>query len=239
MDPISKKQLQYEEDGNEGSQKIQCDGGEATLTIAEGEMIGEDDDYNELYGDINIGEGLQFQVSEAQGPSANGAENDVIDEDEMYDELYGDLNIKEGYLQFHLSEAPYSSANGAMKTGVDPSDMLARVANEYVPLLDCNTIVQFGAAQMPPNHSNDKVNVNHQIIANDNPINQMEIMVQLCSLLESYIGGLLMHKLKVSHLNTGRLKRLSSSMRKLLASPRDIVRLSFMTQLQQPRAKKE
>ena len=38
------------------------------------ELIGDDDEYDELYGDLNIGEGfLQPQPSEAPGP--NGAVN--------------------------------------------------------------------------------------------------------------------------------------------------------------------
>ncbi|XP_074326568.1 uncharacterized protein LOC141664516 [Apium graveolens] len=124
--------------------------------------------YDELYDDLNIVEGIKFQLSEAQGPSSSGADNEVIDEDDMCDELYGDLNINVGFLQLHLSKSPGPSANGAVNTsiGIYPSNTLCKVADEYVPSLDPDTSIP----QMSPNVSNDNLNVNHHFISNDNPV---------------------------------------------------------------------
>ncbi|KAK2972188.1 hypothetical protein RJ640_030733 [Escallonia rubra] len=66
MDPMAEEQLDYEDEEYGGSQKMQYHGGGAISALAEDEIIGEDDEYDDLYNDVNVGEGfLQLQRSEA------------------------------------------------------------------------------------------------------------------------------------------------------------------------------
>ncbi|KAI3452641.1 hypothetical protein Pfo_009305 [Paulownia fortunei] len=65
------ERLDYGDEEYEGSQKMQYHQGGAIHALAEEEMIGEDDEYDDLYNDVNVGEGfLQMQRSEAQMPSS-------------------------------------------------------------------------------------------------------------------------------------------------------------------------
>ncbi|KAL8156990.1 uncharacterized protein LOC141671811 [Apium graveolens] len=76
MDPMPEEQLDYEEEEYGAPQKMQYHGGGAISALAEDENIGEDDEYDDLYNDVNVGDGfLQFQRSEASAPSAGGAVN--------------------------------------------------------------------------------------------------------------------------------------------------------------------
>lgn len=75
MDPMADEQIDYGEEEYGGSQKMQYHGGGAISALAEDEMINEDDEYDDLYNDVNVGEGfLQMQRTEAQLPPA-GASN--------------------------------------------------------------------------------------------------------------------------------------------------------------------
>lgn len=64
-------QFNYQEEVYGGSQKRPYHGGGAISALADDEMIGEDDEYDDLYNDVNVGEGfLQLPRSEVPGPSA-------------------------------------------------------------------------------------------------------------------------------------------------------------------------
>uniref|UniRef100_A0A5B7A194 RRM domain-containing protein n=1 Tax=Davidia involucrata TaxID=16924 RepID=A0A5B7A194_DAVIN len=70
MDHMAEEQLDYEDEEYGGAQKTQYQGGGAIPALADDEMIGEDDEYDDLYNDVNVGEGfLQLQRSEAPVPS--------------------------------------------------------------------------------------------------------------------------------------------------------------------------
>ncbi|CAK9137355.1 unnamed protein product [Ilex paraguariensis] len=70
MDPMADEQLDYGDEEFGGAQKPQYHEGGAIPALAEDEMIGEDDEFDDLYNDVNVGEGfLQLQRSEAQVPS--------------------------------------------------------------------------------------------------------------------------------------------------------------------------
>ncbi|KAL3649833.1 hypothetical protein CASFOL_006236 [Castilleja foliolosa] len=74
MDPAADEQLDYGDEEYGGNQKMQYHQSGAIPALAEEEMIGEDDEYDDLYNDVNVGEGfLQMQRSESQMPS--GMEN--------------------------------------------------------------------------------------------------------------------------------------------------------------------
>ncbi|XP_057486065.1 uncharacterized protein LOC130772329 [Actinidia eriantha] len=66
MDPTAEEQLDYGDEEYVGAQKMQYRGGGAISALADDEMLGEDDEYDDLYNDVNVGEGfLQLQRSEA------------------------------------------------------------------------------------------------------------------------------------------------------------------------------
>ncbi|KAL7241129.1 hypothetical protein ACSBR2_006704 [Camellia fascicularis] len=71
MDPMADEQLDYGDEEYVGAQKMQYQGGGAISALADDEMIGEDDEYDDLYNDVNVGEGfLQLQRSEAPMPAS-------------------------------------------------------------------------------------------------------------------------------------------------------------------------
>lgn len=70
MDPLAEEQLDYG-DEEYGSQKMQYQGGGAISALTDEELMGEDDEYDDLYNDVNVGEGfMQMHQSETQVPSA-------------------------------------------------------------------------------------------------------------------------------------------------------------------------
>lgn len=71
MDSMAEEQIDYEEEEYGGAQKMQYQGGGAIPALADEELMGEDDEYDDLYNDVNVGDGLlQFQQPEAPPPSA-------------------------------------------------------------------------------------------------------------------------------------------------------------------------
>lgn len=70
MDPLAEEQIDYDDEEYGGAQKMQYQGGGAIPALADDELMGEDDDYDDLYNDVNVGEGLfQLHRSEAPFPS--------------------------------------------------------------------------------------------------------------------------------------------------------------------------
>ncbi|KAE9454686.1 hypothetical protein C3L33_13420, partial [Rhododendron williamsianum] len=66
MDPTAEEQLDYGDEEYVGAQKMQYRGSGTISALVDDEIIGEDDDYDDLYNDVNVGEGfLQLQRSEA------------------------------------------------------------------------------------------------------------------------------------------------------------------------------
>ncbi|CAA0814114.1 RNA-binding (RRM/RBD/RNP motifs) family protein [Striga hermonthica] len=73
MDPATVEQLDFGEEEYDGNHKLQYPQGGAIPALADEEMIGDEDEYDDLYNDVNVGEGfLQMQRSESQIPSAPG-----------------------------------------------------------------------------------------------------------------------------------------------------------------------
>ncbi|KAF6176979.1 hypothetical protein GIB67_027779 [Kingdonia uniflora] len=73
MDPMGEEQLDYGED-EYGSQKVQYQGGGAISALAEEEMVVEDDEYDDLYNDVNVGEGF-MQMHRTETVSLGGEGN--------------------------------------------------------------------------------------------------------------------------------------------------------------------
>ncbi|KAL6567875.1 hypothetical protein OROGR_001543 [Orobanche gracilis] len=71
MDPATDEQLDLGDGEYGGNHKMKYHHGGAIHALSEEEMIGDDDEYDDLYNDVNIGEGfLQMQCSEVQMHSA-------------------------------------------------------------------------------------------------------------------------------------------------------------------------
>ncbi|XP_022776208.1 cleavage and polyadenylation specificity factor subunit 6-like isoform X2 [Durio zibethinus] len=63
---MAEEQIDFGDEEFGGAQKTQYQGSGAIPALADEEMIGEDDEYDDLYNDVNVGEGLlQLQQSEA------------------------------------------------------------------------------------------------------------------------------------------------------------------------------
>ncbi|CAN6464346.1 unnamed protein product [Victoria cruziana] len=79
MDPMAEEQLDYEEEdyasatagASGGGQKLHYPGGGAISALAEEELLGEDDDYDDLYNDVNVGEGFMNSIQQNQPPNPN------------------------------------------------------------------------------------------------------------------------------------------------------------------------
>ncbi|WRX16491.1 RNA recognition motif domain - like 10 [Theobroma cacao] len=66
MDAMAEEQIDFGDEEYGGGQKMQYQGSGAIPALADEEMMGEDDEYDDLYNDVNVGEGfLQLQRSEA------------------------------------------------------------------------------------------------------------------------------------------------------------------------------
>ncbi|GLU21744.1 hypothetical protein SLE2022_378640 [Rubroshorea leprosula] len=66
MDPISEDHIDFGDEEYGGSQKTQYPGSGAIPALADEEPLGDDDEYDELYNDVNVGESfLQMHRSEA------------------------------------------------------------------------------------------------------------------------------------------------------------------------------
>ncbi|KAI5352172.1 PREDICTED: cleavage and polyadenylation [Prunus dulcis] len=69
MDPMAEEQIDYEDEEYGGAQKLQYQGSGAISALADEEPMVEDDEYDDLYNDVNVREGfLQMHRSEAPLP---------------------------------------------------------------------------------------------------------------------------------------------------------------------------
>ncbi|CAO2829378.1 unnamed protein product [Amaranthus hypochondriacus] len=72
MDPVAEEQIDYGDEEYGGAQKLQYQGSGAIPALADEEMIGDDEDYEDLYDGVNVGEGF-MQFHQAQGgPNSTG-----------------------------------------------------------------------------------------------------------------------------------------------------------------------
>ncbi|OMO81527.1 hypothetical protein COLO4_23537 [Corchorus olitorius] len=66
MNAMAEEQIDFGDEEYGGAQKMQYQGSGAIPALADEEMMGEDDEYEDLYNDVNVGEGFhQLQRSEA------------------------------------------------------------------------------------------------------------------------------------------------------------------------------
>lgn len=76
MDQMAEEQIDFEEEEYAGAQKMQYQGSGTIPALADEELMGEDDEYDDLYNDVNVGEGfLQMHRTEGSiqpGGMSNG-----------------------------------------------------------------------------------------------------------------------------------------------------------------------
>ncbi|GMH01539.1 hypothetical protein Nepgr_003378 [Nepenthes gracilis] len=98
MDPAADEQLDYGEEEYRGVEKIHYQGGGAIPALADEELMGEDDEYEDLYNDVNVGEGfLQLHQSEHLGSSSS---------------------VGNGGLQGHISNVPEARREAGVSQGI-------------------------------------------------------------------------------------------------------------------------
>lgn len=97
---MAEEQIDYDDEEYGGGPKVQYQGGGAISALADEELMGEDDEYDDLYNDVNVGEGfLQLHRSEAPQPptgvSNGGPQAQKIDGPEPREKVGGskELNI--------------------------------------------------------------------------------------------------------------------------------------------------
>lgn len=91
MDPTADEQLDYGDEEYGGSHKMQYHGGGTIPALAEDEMMGEDDEYDDLYNDVNVGEGfLQLQRSEAPIPPVDAGNGSFRDQKASFPDAKAD-----------------------------------------------------------------------------------------------------------------------------------------------------
>lgn len=172
---MAEEQLDYGDEEFGSSQKMQYHGDGAIPALADDEIGGEDDEYDDLYNDVNVGEGfLQMQRSEAI-PSANVGNggfhgqkvNAPVSQDVNIPSVASEnvypttgLDNKEGMtidlLQKRMAPQVTNDMGfqGDQKPSVEPISMSAPViTNEPAPMLNSNPSHGLGGAphQMPGN----------------------------------------------------------------------------------------
>ncbi|KAL3368552.1 hypothetical protein AABB24_009419 [Solanum stoloniferum] len=110
MDPTADEQLDYGDEEYGGSHKIQYHGSGTIPALAEDEMMGEDDEYDDLYNDVNIGEGfLPLQRSEVPVPSVDaGNGNFQAQKDSFPASRAGGLGSEEAKIPGIATEGKYA-----------------------------------------------------------------------------------------------------------------------------------
>ncbi|XP_072981471.1 uncharacterized protein [Typha angustifolia] len=81
MDPMVEEQLDYGEEEYGSSQKLQYQGsGGAIPALMEEEIMGEDDEYDDLYSDVNVGEGFMHSMKKSSPPPFPNGKGGLLDQ---------------------------------------------------------------------------------------------------------------------------------------------------------------
>lgn len=110
MDPTADDQLDYGDEEYGESHKMQYHGSGKNPALAEDEMLGEDDEYDDLYNDVNIGEGfLQLQWSEVPVPSVDAGNGSFqVQKDSFSASRAGGLGSEEAKIPGIATEEKYA-----------------------------------------------------------------------------------------------------------------------------------
>ncbi|KAL7602817.1 hypothetical protein Lser_V15G14642 [Lactuca serriola] len=179
---MAEEQLDYGDEEFGGSQKMQYHGDGAIPALADDEIGGEDDEYDDLYNDVNVGEGfLQMQRSEAL-PSTNIGNGGFHDQK---------VNVQEPRSEAMVSQDINTNTNTNSNTNINMN--IPGVANEsaypkegmtvdllqkrMAPLPQVSNDVQMGF-RGPQKIPVDPVNITNEpppSMLNSNPGHQMNV----------------------------------------------------------------
>ncbi|KAI3763501.1 hypothetical protein L2E82_13405 [Cichorium intybus] len=173
---MAEEQLDYGDEEFGSSQKMQYHGDGAIPALADDEIGGEDDEYDDLYNDVNVGEGfLQMQRSETL-PSSNIGNGNFHDQK---------LNVQEPRSEAMLSQDINTNTNtsinintnsnipGVAETSYPKEGMTVDLLQKRTaPLPDVQ--MAFRGPQKPPV---DPVNITNEPppMQNSNPGHQMNV----------------------------------------------------------------
>ncbi|KAL0297047.1 UNVERIFIED_CONTAM: Cleavage and polyadenylation specificity factor subunit [Sesamum radiatum] len=173
MDPVTGEQLDYGDEEYAGSQKMQYHQGGAIPALAEEEMIGEEDEYDDLYNDVNVGEGfLQMQRSEAQMPSGNYLPTGVQfpEQKTAFPAAGGPAQTVDASQRARLPEMVHNSQPGHLgyqgsvsmpqKTAADRMNKPEKIVGEPAPSPNPNMGSSKSGPQIPTTMMNSSANVN-------------------------------------------------------------------------------
>ncbi|PIN17773.1 putative splicing factor, SR protein superfamily [Handroanthus impetiginosus] len=123
MDPLIDEPLDLGDEEYGGNQKMQYHQDGTIPALADEEMIGEEDEYDDLYSDVNVGEGfLQMQRSEAQMPSTgvgnSGFHTSKTNVPETRAEAIASQGLNDTRVSNHGSYAPPVVQFPEQKTGL-------------------------------------------------------------------------------------------------------------------------
>ncbi|PRQ40097.1 putative nucleotide-binding alpha-beta plait domain-containing protein [Rosa chinensis] len=194
---MAEEQINFEEEEYGGAQKLQYQGSGAISALADEEPMVEDDEYDDLYDDVNVGEGfLQMHRSEAPVPAGGvgngGLQAQKTDVPELRVQAGASQEMKipgvsvggnyssvpEQKVQPPVASVPETqvrhmgfqgSTTMPSNVGADSLEITAKFANEPLPSMNSGTTGPSAVTQLPANQMNMKVNLNRPM-ANENQI---------------------------------------------------------------------
>ncbi|KAI3744734.1 hypothetical protein L1987_57825 [Smallanthus sonchifolius] len=138
---MAEEQLDYGDEEFGGSQKMQYHGDGAIPALADDEIVGEDDEYDDLYNDVNVGENfLQMQRAELR-PSAD------VGNGKFHDQKPNVLEAQPESMPEDLNTNTNTNTN--IPKPVYPSTSLNK-EGLTVDLLQKRTVPQMGVNQVRP-----------------------------------------------------------------------------------------
>ncbi|GKV14647.1 hypothetical protein SLEP1_g25487 [Rubroshorea leprosula] len=181
MDPMTDEQINFGEDEYGGSQKMQYPRGGTIPALADEEPMGEDDEYDELYNDVNVGEGFLHMhhleaLSQPGGMANSGSEGQqAINKPEIGSVSYpsgSSISQKVGVMDMardaQVKNLGFQGLVSApSKIGVNPFDLPQKIANDTAQSLNSGAASPQGTPKIPTNQVG--MNSNHSMV-NENQI---------------------------------------------------------------------
>ncbi|XVE74898.1 hypothetical protein DITRI_Ditri12bG0055400 [Diplodiscus trichospermus] len=220
---MAEEQIDFGDEEYGGLRKTQYQGSGAIPALADVEIIGEDDEYDDLYNDVNVGEGgLSLPRGEAVGsqglnipgisvqgkyPNASGHYPEqegqpAVNRPEIGSGSYssGSTNSQNGSVMEVTRDTQVKNmsfqglTSASQKVGADSFGVPQKIANDPSQSLNSGIVGPQGASQVSPNQMG--MNANHPMMKMEIMFNLLHRMVQPCCLLESCIGGQPMQSLR-------------------------------------------
>ncbi|XP_050375096.1 uncharacterized protein LOC126792682 [Argentina anserina] len=188
---MAEERINFEEEEYGGAQKLQYQGSGAIPALADEEPMVEDDEYDDLYDDVNVGEGfLQMHRSEAPAPAGGvgngGLQPQKTDAPQQRVQagasqgmnipgisVGGNYNtVPEQKVQPPVANVPETQVRHMglpSNVGAHSLEATAKFANEPLPSMNSGTTGPSAVTQVPANQMNMTVNLNRPMV-NENQI---------------------------------------------------------------------